>query len=255
MGTGSKRSGVLYCLGDYYTGARCRLSKVRKGESCTVKAAGCPDCKLQRCKRHCKCQGTPKATGQKAPRTQDPSQTSGPGLQGPAEPPAAAAPLVSPAVGRPPSSPAVELLPGSSWLKRAMQEMQQAKSVVLASFTYDDLHLQNFLLKRLAGNQPFKCVFLVDKSKFEDGLTRYMRPRLKELQKAGGEVFLCTGRQGRGIFHAKCIIVDNKTMFSGSANLTLASYKNFDMMFRVQGPVVLEVVKALTEARDRGRSM
>ena len=249
-----RSSGKLYCRGDYYTGARCRLSKVKPGEKCTVKAGGCPHCKELRCRAHCKCQGTAHATGRKAPRTQRLSQASSSASRAPAAAPAQA-PLAPPALGRPPQSSTVEFLQGSASLKGALKDMQQASSVVLASYTYDDPNVQNLLLKRLSGRSSFSCVVLVDKAMAESGKTRFMRPRLEQLRKAGAEVFLCTGPGGRGAFHAKAIVIDNKTLYAGSANLTLSSAKDFDLQFKYRGPVVQDVMTSLTEARDCGRIM
>lgn len=54
----------------------------------------------------------------------------------------------------------------------------------------------------------------------------------------GAAIHLCDGQRGSGIFHWKCIIVDTKVVFSGSANVTQGCLNNWELVFRVVGPKV-----------------
>ena len=119
------------CLGDYYTHARCRLKA--DGGELTVKTSGCSHCRQQRCKTHCKCQGTRHAEGRHAPRAKP---RSAPARARAAQPEPAPAevprPVVPAAVGRPAPLTAAGFV-DTSWLAAAKREMLTARSVIIAA--------------------------------------------------------------------------------------------------------------------------
>lgn len=67
-----------------------------------------------------------------------------------------------------------------------------------------------------------------------------------ELKDAKARVFVASGqasgwRRHLGSCHVKCMLIDRRTVFTGSANWTNASVFNLELSFRSVGPPVAEV--------------
>lgn len=193
------------------------------------------------CKDHCDCKGTANAKGRRAPR---PAKEERQQLQV-AQPPPEPAPVIPAAAGRPPST-GLEVYTDSSWLDQAIEEMKGAKHVVLASYVFNNHQVQSLLTKKLdkkkKGRGQFECIIAVDRSAYEKNTAPGEKNKLKELKDFGAAIHLCDGQRGSGIFHWKCIIVDSKVVFSGSANVTQGCLNNWELVFRVVGPKV-KVIK------------
>ena len=151
------------------------------------------------------------------------------------------------AAGRPPSL-GLEVFTDNSWLDHALQEMQDAKHVVLASYVYNNHKVQELLIKKLNGRSNFDCIIAVDKSAYDKNTAPGEKTKLKELKDLGAVIHLCGGQRGSGIFHWKCIIIDAKIVFSGSANATQGCLNNWELVFRVVGPQMEKIKDGLVHA-------
>ena len=69
------------------------------------------------------------------------------------------------------------------------------------------------------------------------------------MRDAGAEVYLCTGTSGTGVFHTKAIVIDAKAAFVGGSNVTYACRHNRDLMLRLAGPPVSQILAGLEEAK------
>jgi len=160
---------------------------------------------------------------------------------------------VSLPVGRPPAAD-ISVYDGNGWRQRALEEISGSSVVIVASLVYDDPDLHSTLLRRLRGRDAFDCSVFVDRDTYEQRTYRYQRARILELQKHGGSIFLCTGRDyntefgargQRGHFHMKALVIDNKISYVGSANATRNSRINGELVLRLVGSSVVEVVKSV----------
>ena len=57
--------------------------------------------------------------------------------------------------------------------------------------------------------------------------------------------------RGMGSFHAKGLVVDRRTLYTGSANVTNKSCENNEWCLRATGPVVKQVLQKLADYRVR----
>ena len=78
---------------------------------------------------------------------------------------------------------------------------------------------------------------------------------LRNLRRAGAEVVLCRGTVATGAMHGKAIVVDRRTAFMGSANLTQKSERNGELLWRMRGPPVMDVLEFLEEERQGGTAL
>ena len=209
-----------------------------------MKSGGCPQCKELRCRSHCRCQGSAHASGRKAPRANAKAASK-------AEARHTAVKLLLASVKPAPLQ--VQAFTDASWLTQALGEIKAAGKVVMASYTYDNPKIQEAVVKKLQSRADFSCEILVDRSAYETGLAPYEQRRLKQLKDLGAAVYLCSGTRGRGVFHWKCVVLDSQVAYAGSANLTLASSSNRDLMMRLTGPIVSEVMSGLDDARRHGK--
>ena len=243
MGKSGKRV-ILYCT--------------NPGCPKTAKYRPCPFCGVRRrCKDHCDCKGTENAKGRRASR---PAKKDRPICQvARAAPAPQQVPMILSAAGRPPSL-GVDVFADSSWLDHALQEMKGAKHVVLASYVYNNDKVQRLLTQRLKGRSEFQCIVAVDRSAYEKNVAPGEKAKLKELKESGvakesGDaritILLCDGQRGSGIFHWKCIIIDGKIVFSGSANVTQGCLNNWELVFRLVGHPVNAIKDGLEEALQR----
>ena len=118
------------------------------------------------------------------------------------------------------------------------------------------------MLSRLISKENFTCEVYVDEDTYTKMRKQYphQRPRLLELQKHGASVFLCNGREYceefgvkgyRGHFHMKALVIDNKIAYCGSANATGNSRINAELVFRLVGPPVADVVAAILHCKQQ----
>ena len=76
--------------------------------------------------------------------------------------------------------------------------------------------------------------------------------KLKRLKAAGAQVYLCNGRDGRGVMHRKEFVLDAKVLYEGSANASNAMSHNEDGMTRMTGHPVASFLANMRRVRDRG---
>ena len=162
-------------------------------------------------------------------------------------PPAVAAPL-----GRP-ASLDLELLTEDTFYGELLSDLNTASSVVMATYLYDDPDVHRKLLARLEGRRAFELVMLIDRQACSSGVCRRMRPRLRDLIRAGADVYLCDGHSHgdlygsryasrRGHMHIKGVIVDRRVAYCGSMNITRSARTNREVMFKITGPPVRDLL-------------
>ena len=135
-----------------------------------------------------------------------------------------------------------------SWRQRALQDMAGGSRVVIAAFLYDDPDIQSTLLSRLRKG-GFELDITVDKEAFHERTARRQKPKLEALAAAGGRVFLGKGDGPDGRLHMKVMIIDSRIVYWGTANFTFKSRTNKELMQRLQGPPVQDVVEAVGEVQ------
>lgn len=109
------------------------------------------------------------------------------------------------------------------------------------------------VLTRLRGRTPFILTVYVDIQKFNEGVSKLQRSRLKALHSLGVPVYLCKGVQATGVFHVKSVVVDRRWLYSGNANVTQHSTANREHNFKLTGPLVATALEDLV-VRERARS-
>ena len=228
----------------------------------------CEKCKEWRCKQHCACGRKGAAVGWHAPRDAKKKvlktnlKQKHPKVAVVAKP-VAVAPAELSVVGRPRSL-GLGVFSDNNWRKEAFSEIKVASGVMVASLVVDDPDICNLLLSRLKSREKFACEVYVDEDTYTKMRKQYphRRPRLLELQKHGASVFLCSGRayceefgvKGyRGHFHMKALVIDNKIAYCGSANATRNSRINAELVFRLVGPPVADVVAAILHYKQQGK--
>ena len=237
------------------TGYRGACTLARNGGAISMRYPCC-NCGQLRCRSHCQCvrdgtlsgasRGRP-ARGAvaraKAKAKAQPKAAAAPPQAQPAPPVLAAAP-----VGRAPGLHA-EVMDAAAWWTCLLQTVRHASRVVVASYVYDHPRLTQTLLHRLGDNSCFELVMLVDKEMFEQRSAYYERPRLDRLRRAGAVIELCRGSGRLGSFHKKVIVADRRTAFLGSANFTLKSEDNDELLLLLRGPPVQDILRDLDQRR------
>ena len=161
----------------------------------------------------------------------------------------------------------VEVLPGSLWLERMVSDTRRARTWKAVSFAFDDLEVKRALLERLRSPSEFECTIVVDERAHKARTTRGQLACLRELQAAGAKVLLAGGNNalakqlfGRNCFggqmHQKAVLVDDEIAFVGSANLTRQSRCNRELMCRIVGssvPDILAEISATIAAAPESR--
>ena len=89
----------------------------------------------------------------------------------------------------------------------------------------------------------------VDKSAYGAGVASGTRGKMKELKDLGAAIHMCGGRRGSRIFHWKCIMINSKVVFTGSANATQGCLNNFERTMRMVGPCVQPIKDGLEDAQ------
>lgn len=212
----------------------------------------CSNCGQLRCRSHCQCVrdgillGAER--GRPAPRAAARAKA-----KAKAQPKAAAAPPAPPVlaaapVGRAPALQA-EVMDAAAWWASLLQTVRHASRVVVASYVYDHPRLTQTLLQRLGDSSSFELVILVDKEMFEQRSAYYERPRLDSLRRAGAVIELCRGSGRLGSFHKKVLVADRRTAFLGSANFTLKSEDNDELLLLLRGPPVQDILRDLEQRK------
>ena len=140
-----------------------------------------------------------------------------------------------------------ELTRGASVRWRRYRLLQR---VVLFTYDYNATDFHTTLLRRLRsrGRSPFEVVLAVDAEKFKKN-----RPLLTQLVEKGAQVFRCEGEKDTarygpeayaGSLHMKALVIDGRIAYCGSANFTEASKKNLEMMIRIVGAPVRDILPA-----------
>ena len=241
------------CKGHFGSGRPCKASRSKPGQQVCIKGP-CSVCNEPRCKSHCRCGRDGTAVGRAAARPGHGAQKFGvPAVVSRSAPPTASG-------SRLPSLD-VEVLEGDVWFARLAEDIRQAASVVIGSYTYDEPEIQTALERRLRSRACDVEVF-VDHEEFDKGTTRHERSRLLALQKQGAVVRKCKGKprshvygpyaRGSGHFHKKVVIIDKRILYHGNANCTRNSRCNDESVLRLTGhPVVMTVLNNLAEARAK----
>jgi hypothetical protein len=246
------------CEGEFHSGRPCTLGKNGK-----VQLHGngkCRKCHEKRCRSHCRCARTGLLQGRARGRARANLAVLGRAKAAarPPPPPPAPPPMAPLALVGRPAALNCEVLDKPEWWDRILQEVELATHVVIASLCFDHAALHACLLRRLRGRRPLTLTVLLDKESFEEATCVKERRCLAELlgHPAKVSVHLCRGEPGRrwGRFHAKAVVVDGRTVFCGSSNLTVkSSTDNFELCFRLVGPPVEKVLQQLGEAQSRGQ--
>ncbi len=152
-----------------------------------------------------------------------------------------------------------DVLHGDAWFSGMLRETKTAASWVAASRVFDDEETVRVLLKKLRSPGGFECKVVVDERAHRDNVSRYRRPRLRALRAAGAEVYLAGGsnqsatrrfgRSARGpCMHAKAVVIDSRVAYAGYANCTQQARVNRELMLRLVGPPVTDVLSGVSSA-------
>ena len=243
-----------------HSGMPCTLS--RKNLDGPISLRGpCSKCNERRCRTHCRCGRNSTAVGRAAGRP-SPTTTVAPLPKAKAkgmpkaigQPPQAAPVVVQRPVGRMPDV-SVERLQPNAWYCAMIEAVKDADEVFSGTYQFDHTLLNDVFIQRLGGKKAFDLVLLVDKECFGNGTPPRQRTMLNNLRRAGAEIVLCRGTVSTGSFHGKALVVNRRTAFVGSANLTQKSERNGELCWRMRGPPVLDVLEYLEEERQRGAKL
>ena len=139
-----------------------------------------------------------------------------------------------------------------TWVQRLIKEIKTTDALIMASFVADNDEVFAALLDRFGAHRPFFCEVLVDKKHHGLRTCRSQALKLKRLKAAGAQVYLCKGRNGRGVMHRKEFVLDAKVLYEGSANASNAMSHNEDGMTRMTGHPVASFLANMRRVRDRG---
>ena len=236
-----RKSTRIVCLGP-----RCGPGECKK-----TARSYCPDCgDYRRCKEHCLCKGTKNAQGQKAPRSRENSAASSGASPAAAETGNAVA-VMAPAVGRP-APLSCDVFTDSSWIDKCVSEIQKSKRILLASYVFNNTIVHNKLISRLQDRTSFEAVIAVDQAAYHGNICPGEKTRLSELKAAGATIHLVPGIRGNGIFHWKCLVLDSRIVYTGSANYTNGCLHSWEMVLRLMGPPLIPIRDGLSNAIQVG---
>lgn len=238
------------CLGVFGTGEKCKRARDQSGLPVVLQKKH--KCNEWRCAKHCKCGRNNTLTGRSAAR--------GEGLVKSKVKVVAVSdrkvPVSSSVVRGPngtPSPPSCENLEIDEWYRRCLTDIKKASEVELASYIYDNPGVHKLLLQRLRGGAAFKLNLYIDAEKFSEDWPRYQKPRVRELQQAGASIYVCKGPKAQGAYHCKALVADRRYLYTGNANFTYKSSSNEELVFRMTGPVVQQVLEKLFVHRQSGK--
>ena len=160
------------------------------------------------------------------------------------------------------SSLAVTVSSDGGWFEEALLDVKSASHIHLACFAFDQPRMTSELLKRLTEPEKPECLIVVDAAYYDSRKAKYQRPRLRDLQKNGATVRLASGTTSYvggskcvGAMHVKALVIDRRIAYVGSGNMTFSAQFNRELMFRMVGPPVTEVLAAIFSARDDENSV
>lgn len=146
------------------------------------------------------------------------------------------------------------------WVQQALLETKSAKRIVLFSYMYDHDAFHKVLLRSC---KTSSVVVVVDKEQLVKNACRGEKTKLKALHAASARVLTMSGRSTEakygkkghpGSLHVKCLLLDNKIAWFGSANFTNAQDFNYEMMSRLTGKPVDDIVGILEKHLRSGRA-
>lgn len=247
---------------------RCTLALDGLGGPITLSRC-CQTCDEWRCRRHCKCgregshqpRRNPRSAKRKVLKKSQKKNTQ-----------KRVAPVLPVAARRPETAPlSLQVYRDESWLADMIAETRQARTWHCASLVFDEPETKKILLERLrsaTSSRPFECKIVVDGSTLKAGRSSTTRACLRDLAKAGATVALGRGkdhiarrvfgpRARGGVMHAKAVAIDNTIVYSGGANVTSQSRCNRELVYRITGPpvadVMAEIQAAIAEGAPLGR--
>ena len=245
-------SGQSKCKGVIHTNQKCRLSRDGSGNPMQVKKCGV--CKEIRCRTHCRCGRNHTAVGRRAPRPRATPVQALPQL-------AVCQSASCAPVGRPATT-EVKVLVNQEWMQSALEEIRQASGVDLAMCVFDSQQILQALLSRLKDRTQFSCSIVVDQSSYDEKASTFQRSRLLQLQGCGARVVACRGFDAsylygsnarKRITHLKCLVIDKRLAFAGTANVTTSSRSNREAVFKFRGPSVQQILWQVLPALENGR--
>ena len=128
-----------------------------------------------------------------------------------------------------------------------MHMLQHGETIVPP--LYDAPDVQALLVKKLQRSE-LKLQFYVDREQFFSKTLARQRPRTKELQQNGAEIYVGRGLNQWGAMHAKALIIDHRVAYAGSENWTFKASNNFGLVFRFVGPPAIEIDCAIAGFRS-----
>lgn len=251
------------CIGDYFTGELCTLSRARgrKGKP-IIMSVKSKCCRQWRCAKHCKHQATRVSRGAPASKA-----AAAPKRQAQPHVRPAVAVAAAPSSRTPPFNAHLEVFFDEPWLDKAIEDVQHASSIILSATMYDDPKLHNALLAAL--RRKCSVEVMVDEQNIDEGACRGMKTRLLELKRAtpvNARVLVCTdvdAKRGKklygpnglpGVYHLKVLCIDGgKVVWHGGSNVTKSSRKNIECMSRVQGPAAEQFLAGLAKAAQTAK--
>ncbi len=232
--------------------AFCSLARDGSGRPIVLSKA-CKKCTEWRCRTHCECGRKNSAKGRRAAR---PGKLVAPKAKAQAKPPAQPQPQAkAKAAAASQFCNKVEVLDENSWRDRLVKDIKESTEVQMAVMILDDPALCSVLKVCLRSVPDFKCSIVVDKKQYLDKVSKYQRPRLKELQTKGAKIKLASGhRSGKyqGLMHRKIAVLDGKVAFTGSCNFTFAAGTHREDCLRLEGPCVAQLQSHVLEAQKSG---
>lgn len=154
----------------------------------------------------------------------------------------------------------VQFLQASNWVASVLQDLAMASRLQICSMLYDHPEIHRAIMGRL-GRQHVKgrglaARIIVDASHHARRTCQYQQARLEMLVKSKAEVLLGDGERQDGILHTKIVILDERIVYLGSANVTFGSTNNREGLVRlVGGTVVQEVLGAVQSAAADARPL
>ena len=96
---------------------------------------------------------------------------------------------------------------------------------------YGNLDVHHAIMRRVGRihrekTSPLDTEIIVDRAHHERGTCSHQRPLLRELVARKVLVLLSTGESDQGVLHTKMVVVDNRIVYIGSANVTFGATNN-----------------------------
>ena len=245
----TNRSGSKHRECRLISGRLCTLHTKQKGMPKTL-LVPCKVCKEWRCKDHCKCGREGTATGRNRARNYGAALGARPRTRivVPAPDPVPVVPVARPVADT------NMRMDSAEWWRQVLAAVENAKHVELCSYMFDETALFKALLRRLSDESDFQLNMCLDEEIFMKGETpKWQCSRTAKLQKKGAAVFLCSGMGRLGSYHVKELVVDRRTLFTGSSNSTIKSHNNRERCYKMTGQVVSQALTDIASDKKEGR--